>query len=230
MKKLIILPLLIAAMVLFYQEAGNSIALSYGYREGSYVATLSQQLIFLLLVSGLIVIHSRYEYLQVRRVSDPIWLIPLVPLPIIFLLSGDIRPIPFSGYMEILSITFLIAVNEEIIFRGFLKDTLSSIGEWTACIYCATIFSFFHFPNGIKSFVFSFFLSLLFFQLKTRFNCLWPLILAHILINFAGFVTEDDSSYHAVVYNSSNLYIVFVLFLLFKNKDRFRPGAQSSTI
>lgn len=217
-------------MVLFYQEAGNSIALFYGYREGSYVATLSQQLIFLLVVSGLIVIHSRYEYLQVRRVSNPIWLISLVPLPIFFLLSGDIRSIPFSGYMEVISITVLIAVNEEIIFRGFLKDSLSSIGEWTACIYSATIFSFFHLPNGIKSFVFSFFLSLLFFQLKNRFNCLWPLILAHILINFAGFITKNDSGYYAVVYNSSTLYIVFILFLLFKNKDKFSPGAQNSII
>lgn len=216
MKRMLISISILIPVTLLYQEAGKIIALHYGFLETSYIAALFQQLILLLLVASIIVVSSRYTYLHARRISNPIWLLALIPLPFVFLYSGPTRSIPLAGYVEIVTMTALVAINEEVVFRGFLHDYLRPAGERAACIYGALVFSLFHIPNGYSSFFLSFFIALLFCRLKDKFDCLWPLVVAHALINFATFVTRDDAHYYWLAYLCAIIYIVFILLLLSK--------------
>jgi membrane protease YdiL (CAAX protease family) len=78
------------------------------------------------------------------RQLNLLWL--LVPLPLLPLLDG-IAP-GASGKAEVyLTAALLVAVNEELLYRGLLLEVLSGFGVARAAIALAALFSAVHLPN-----------------------------------------------------------------------------------
>lgn len=78
------------------------------------------------------------------RELNLLWL--LAPLPLLPLLDG-IAPGATGKAGLYLGAALLVAVNEEILYRGLLLETLATFGAARAAIALAAVFSLIHLPN-----------------------------------------------------------------------------------
>ena len=101
-------------------------------------------------------------------------------------------PAPQGG-LYLLDLTFglvLVAYHEEVIFRRCARAVFSSgWGEGAAMIgLSALLFSAYHWTTGLGNMVYVFFFAIYAMFFLRRVGALWPLILAHFLVDFVQFL------------------------------------------
>ena len=144
------------------------------------------------------------EWFRKRR-SEFVWcfLLPLITIiPVAaYLLLMEIKGVPTRGgifsfapsnirfiFFNLLSISLIGSVTEEIFWRGFVQERLNKVfGAWAALFLQAGAFAGLHFrPLGGLGLVFLMGLIFGFWRMKRK--TLIPIIIAHIIINsFASF-------------------------------------------
>lgn len=148
--------------------------------------------------------------------------------------------IPALGTLLLyLGFTLLIGFVEETYFRGMMLRALRSRGLWTATIVTAVLFGAVHFDNlllgfsplhTVLQFGYAIALGLAFAALVLVTGLIWPLVLAHGLIDFSALLNSAASSTGVSPsdYVMSTLFVVifipYAIILLRRrnsNADRF---------
>ncbi len=132
------------------------------------------------------------------RKSDIVYfLIPFIP--VLTNLIPGIAVTSFSYVLEVFVIMLMVGFVEESIFRGLMLNALKARGLWKAAIITTLLFGLTHALNSLtgKSAVenvlqifFALSVGFAFAALVLHKGILWPLVLAHWLINFVGFIQK----------------------------------------
>jgi membrane protease YdiL (CAAX protease family) len=109
------------------------------------------------------------------------------------------------GYAaEILVIMLMVGFTEESIFRGLMLHAIKPRGPWKAAITTALLFGLTHALNtlagrspldAVVQICFALSLGFAFAALVLKKGLLWPLVLAHWLINVASYMQPANLSY-----------------------------------
>jgi membrane protease YdiL (CAAX protease family) len=105
---------------------------------------------------------------------------------------------------EILAITLMVGFVEEAVFRGLMLSALKAHGPWKAAIITALLFGLTHALNVLtgKSMVedaaqifYAVAIGFAYAALVLHKGILWPLVLAHFLIDFVNFIQKPGFTY-----------------------------------
>ncbi len=126
-----------------------------------------------------------------------LWL--LVPLPLLPLLDGVDAVVPARlGFFALAAL--LVALNEELLYRGLLLRALLPWGTGRAVAVLALLFSLIHLPNLLVGGSVAFELARLGMTLggavglmavRLRTTTLWPLIVAHWGLDFSEYIVAN---------------------------------------
>jgi uncharacterized protein len=104
--------------------------------------------------------------------------------------------------IQLLAITFLVGFAEETIFRGLMLTALKPKGIWTAVIVTSVLFGLSHSLNVLSGknladivtqILYALAIGFAFAALVLKKGILYPLVLAHFLIDFTAMIGRTDS-------------------------------------
>jgi hypothetical protein len=122
------------------------------------------------------------------------FVVPLVPMVINWLPGIDLSSA--RHLFGVLALTLMVGFVEETVFRGLMITALRSRGEWRAVLVPAVLFGLTHALNvlagksgteAIAQVAYAMAIGFAFGALLLHKGILWPLVLAHFLIDFAHF-------------------------------------------
>jgi len=87
----------------------------------------------------------------------------------------------------IVSTTIINSVFEEVVEAGYFIHTFSRFGMWPAILVSALLRMLYHVPLGMDGLLGIFTAGLIFAFVYWRWRQLWPLVLAHSLMNFYSY-------------------------------------------
>jgi membrane protease YdiL (CAAX protease family) len=149
-----------------------------------------------------------------------LWMVALAFLPAIVNLAFGVRNAPLSIILSWLVVSLSAAVVEEGIYRGLILHALLPRGAWRAAIISAGLFSLAHGLNVFAGYspayvllqvAYTFAIGFCFAAMLIRGGSLWPLVLAHTLINFAGFLAQPRGTASGVDGISVAITIAYVV-------------------
>jgi membrane protease YdiL (CAAX protease family) len=139
-----------------------------------------------------------------RRGDLLYFLVPFIPVFMNFIPGVEVTS--FRYLLEVLVITVMVGFVEEVIFRGLMLNALKVRGLWKAAIITALLFGLTHALNVLagKSLVedvaqiyYAVGIGFAFAALVLHTGILWPLVLAHWLIDFINFIQKPGFTYPA---------------------------------
>jgi uncharacterized protein len=139
-----------------------------------------------------------------RRGDLLYFLVPFIPMFINFIPGVEVTS--FRYLLEAAIITLMVGFVEEVIFRGLMLNALKVRGLWKAAIITALLFGLTHALNVLagKSLAedaaqifYAVAIGFAFAALVLRTGILWPLVLAHWLIDFVNFIQKPGFTYPA---------------------------------
>ncbi len=163
----------------------------------------------------------------------------LVPfLPILVNLTAGLEIAGLGSLTAILAITLTVGFVEESFFRGLMLNALKARGLWQAAIVSSLLFGLTHAMNGLAGgdalevgaqICYAIALGLGFAALVLRKGIIWPLVLAHFLIDLTGFMRKPGaySSPEWQVVIALGLTVVYTgygLFLMLQRSGEPAPG------
>jgi membrane protease YdiL (CAAX protease family) len=160
------------------------------------------------------------------------FLVPFLPMVINFIPGVEVTS--FSLFAEILVTTLMVGFVEETFFRGLMLNSLKARGVWRAAIITSVLFGLTHAMNmltgksvaeDVAQIFYAMAIGFAYAALVLKKGILWPLILAHFLIDFINFLQKPGFTYPAfwnmlIVIGISVLFTAYGLFLLLKKEKR----------
>jgi membrane protease YdiL (CAAX protease family) len=129
----------------------------------------------------------------------------IVPFfPIVINLIPGVEVTSLLLLTEILAITLMVGFVEETIFRGLMLNALKARGFWRAAILTSVLFGLTHAMNvvtgksiaeDVAQVLYAVAIGFAFAALVLKKGILWPLVLAHFLINFVNFIQTPGFAY-----------------------------------
>jgi uncharacterized protein len=119
---------------------------------------------------------------------------------------------------QLLIITLMVGFAEEAIFRGLMLNALKSRGAWTAAIVTSLLFALSHSLNVLSGknladvvtqILYALAIGFAFAALVLKKGIIWPLVLAHFLIDFTAMIGRTDFS--PVLNSVLGVAITFIL-------------------
>ena len=159
-----------------------------------------------------------------RRGDLLYFLVPFLPLFINFIPGVEVTSI---GYLlQVFVITLMVGFAEEGIFRGLMLNALKVQGLWQAAIITALLFGLTHALNAltgkslaenVAQICYALAIGFAFAALVLQTGILWPLVLAHWLIDFINFLQTPGFTYPAPwnVLITVSLAVVFTAYDVF---------------
>ena len=154
----------------------------------------------------LITMMGWWKVVGFRATEKPgdLWffIIPFLPL-IVNLIPGSQVDTLFR-LVEILAITLMVGFVEEAFFRGLMLNALKAHGFWRAAIITSVLFGLTHAMNVLTGKTVAEDAAQIFYAMAIGFayaglvlkkGILWPLVLAHFLIDFTNFIQRPGFSY-----------------------------------
>jgi CAAX protease family protein len=172
-----------------------------------------------------------------RRDDLLYFLIPFIPMFINFIPGLEVTSLGFL--LEVFITTLMVGFVEEAFFRGLMLNALKAHGFWKAAIITSLLFGLTHALNMLagKSFVedmaqifYAVAIGFAYAALVLKKGLLWPLVIAHFLIDFINFLQRPGFTYPPFweVFIVAGLGVVFtaygVLVMLEKRKEKAMPG------
>jgi membrane protease YdiL (CAAX protease family) len=172
-----------------------------------------------------------------RRGDLVYFLVPFIPMFINFIPGVEVTSLRYL--MEVFAITLMVGFAEEGIFRGLMLNALKLQGLWKAAIITALLFGLTHALNALtgKSLAenlaqicYALAIGFAFAALVLRTGILWPLVLAHFLIDFVNFLQKPGFTYPAPwnVLITVSIAVVFTAYGVFvmlpKNRVKVVPA------
>ena len=160
----------------------------------------------------------------------------IVPFfPIVINLIPGVEVTSLLLLTEILSITLMVGFAEETIFRGLMLNALKAHGFWRAAIITSLLFGLTHAMNVLtgKSIAedaaqvfYAVAIGFAFAALVLKKGILWPLVLAHFLINFTSFIQTPGFTFPPfweliIVVGLAVIFTAYGLFVMLqKSKEK----------
>ena len=128
--------------------------------------------------------------------------VPLVPAAINLIPGIDVGSLGFL--LSMLAIALLVGFVEEGVFRGLMLHVIEPRGPWKAAVITAVLFGLTHSLNVLtgKSVAddtaqvcYAMAIGFAFAAIVLRTGILWPLVLAHALIDFVNYIQNPDFVY-----------------------------------
>ena len=150
--------------------------------------------------------------------------VPLVPAAINLIPGIDVGSLGFL--LSMLAIALLVGFVEEGVFRGLMLHVIEPHGPWRAAVITAVLFGLTHSLNvltgksvadDVAQVCYAVAIGFAFAALVLRTGILWPLVLAHSLIDFVNYIQNPDFMYP----ESLQLAIVIGMPLLFAGYGLF---------
>jgi uncharacterized protein len=104
---------------------------------------------------------------------------------------------------QLLAITAMVGFAEEAIFRGLMLNALKPRGAWMAAIVSSLLFGLSHSPSVLSGkdlvdvvvqMLYALAIGFAFAALVLKKGILWPLVVAHFLIDFTAMIGRTDFS------------------------------------
>jgi len=181
-----------------------------------------------IIVAALLTLMGWWRVIGFRspdRKSDLVYFaIPFIPMIINFIPGLEVSSL--GHLMEILAITLMVGFVEETIFRGLMLNALKAHGSWKAAIITALLFGLTHALNMLTGrgileqaaqILYAVAIGFAFAALVLQKGIIWPLVLAHFLIDFVSYLQRPGFAYPPfwVVIISVSIAIVFTAYGLF---------------
>lgn len=131
-----------------------------------------------------------------------LWLFWLPFVPVIGNLLDGVQAIDTAQILLFLTIAALSGFAEEMLFRGLILRALLPTGIWRAALISAALFGTMHILNvlnmanpvqALLQVGYAAAIGFCYAALVIRTGTIWPLILAHSLTNFAGFIAAGGT-------------------------------------
>ena len=230
--------LLMEVMVIIVYILAGAIAHFKGLSNlGLYgIANLGLTIIAAVIITGM----GWWKVIGIRSPDSPRDLLYfIVPfLPVTFNLIPGIQIPGIYSFLGILGLTIMVGFVEESIFRGLMLSALKTHGFWKSAIITSLLFGLTHAMNLLagKSIVDN--LAQIFYAVAIGFayaalvlkkGILWPLILAHFLIDFFNFVQRPGFTFSpfwnlVIVVGIAVVFTVYGLFVMMqKDKEKGLP-------
>jgi membrane protease YdiL (CAAX protease family) len=159
-----------------------------------------------------------------RRADLLYFLVPFIPMLVNFIPGLETTSPRYVA--QVFAIALMVGFVEEAIFRGLMLQALKARGLWQAAIVTALLFGLTHALNVLtgKSFlqdavqiVYALTIGFAYAALVLRKGILWPLVLAHFLIDFVNFIQRPGFVYSpfSEVLIGASLAILFIAYGLF---------------
>jgi len=152
--------------------------------------------------------------------------VPLVPAAINLIPGIDVGSLGFL--LSMLAIALLVGFVEEGVFRGLMLHVIEPRGPWKAAVITAVLFGLTHSLNvltgksvtdDVAQVCYAMAIGFAFAAIVLRTGILWPLVLAHALIDFVNFIQNPDFVYPeslglAIVIGMTVLFASYGLFVM----------------
>ncbi|MEI7772709.1 MAG: CPBP family intramembrane glutamic endopeptidase [Chloroflexales bacterium] len=183
-------------VIVVYLMAGTIAAVAHLSNQaitGMANSTLS------VLVVGALSALGWWRAVGFTRPAQPHHLFFFLPLflPVLINLGVGLNIPSPTRCVELLAIACLIGFAEEAIFRGLMLNALKARGHWQATVITALLFGLSHALNLLSGksgtailiqIAYALAIGFAFAALVLKNGILWPLVIAHTLIDFTGFI------------------------------------------
>lgn len=193
--------LLFAVAVIVFLVVGTAVTLLE-------LAPWSLQIISFVLLSGVcFTLLAKNRWWSAIGLRPPyqrrlLWLFWLPFVPVIGNLLDGVQSTDSAQILLFLVMALLSGFVEEILFRGLILRALLPTGIWRAALISAALFGSMHILNvltmsnpiyALLQVGYAAAIGFAYAALVIRTGTLWPLILAHCLTNFAGFMAANGA-------------------------------------
>ncbi len=159
----------------------------------------------------------------------------LVPfLPIIINLIPGVEFVSLGQVSAVFAVTLLVGFVEESFFRGLMLQPLKAHGLWRAAIVTTLLFGLTHMMNLLASesvldaaqqLFYASAIGFAFAALALKFGIIWPLVLAHFLIDFAGMIQRPGFALSTtwsvtITVGTTLVFIVYGLYIMLRVGER----------
>jgi uncharacterized protein len=129
------------------------------------------------------------------------FIVPFLPAVVSLVAGVELKNV--LVVTQLLIITLLVGFAEEAIFRGLMLNALKSRGAWTAAIVTSLLFGLSHSLNVLSGknladvmaqILYALAIGFAFAALVLKKGIIWPLVLAHFLIDFTAMIGRADFS------------------------------------
>lgn len=168
-------------------------------------------------------------------VSNHDWVYFLIPLvPIIINLIPGIQIISFRHLLVILFVTLSVGFVEEAYFRGLMLTALKSSNAWMAILVTSLLFGLTHALNvlagkspieAVAQVLYALAIGLAFSALVIKKGVIWPLMIAHFLIDFFNFLQVKSNLFTTSIQVAIVLTIT-ILFTVYGVWIMLQPGEK----
>jgi uncharacterized protein len=219
--------LLEVVIIFVYLLAGTVAHFANLSNLGLYaIANLSLMVIAAALLTGM----GWWRTVGFRRADKPadLWFFAIPFLPVIFNLIPGVQVNDLQFLLGVLAITLMVGFVEEVFFRGLMLNALKSRGVWKAAVITALLFGLTHALNSlagksvaddVAQIFYAMAIGFAFAALVLKKGIIWPLVLAHFVIDFANFIQRPGFSYPspwdllivlatAVIFTGYGLYLM----------------------
>jgi uncharacterized protein len=221
-----------AVVILVYLLAGTVAHSMHLANLGLYgIANLSLTIIAALLLTAMRW-WKAVGFRSPDKSSDLLYyIVPFLPL-VVNLIPG-VEVTSTLHLMQILTITLMVGFVEETVFRGLMLNGLKARGFWKAAIITSLLFGLTHAMNllagksvaqDVAQIGYAIALGFAYAALVLKKGLLWPLVLAHFLIDFAYFMQRPGSAFPPVwdlliVVGMTVIFTAYGIFVMLQKND-----------
>lgn len=159
-----------------------------------------------LIAALLLTVMGWWKVVGFRLPAKPrdLWYFVVPCLPIVINLIPGVEVTSWLHLVEILAITLMVGFVEETFFRGLMLVPLKGRGLWRAALITALLFGLTHAMNVLAGkniaedaaqIFYAVAIGFAFAALVLKKGILWPLVLAHFLIDFVNFLQKPGFTF-----------------------------------
>jgi membrane protease YdiL (CAAX protease family) len=182
----------------------------------------------------LLTLKGQWKAIGFRAADKPTdfryYILPFFPLAINLIPGVEVSSL---GHLtEILAITLMVGFVEEVYFRGLMLNPLRARGFWKAAILTSFLFGLTHAMNVLAGkslaedaaqILYAMAIGFAYAALVLKKGIIWPLVLAHFLIDFTNFIQKPGYTYPLfwnlfIVLSITAIFTAYGLFLMFQKR------------
>jgi membrane protease YdiL (CAAX protease family) len=165
------------------------------------------------------------------------FVLPFLPLAINLIPGVEVTSLGHLGV--VLAITLMVGFVEEVFFRGLMLNALKARGSWRAAVITALLFGLTHAMNMLAGksaldaaaqIFYATAIGFAFAALVLKKGIIWPLVIAHFLIDFANFMQRPGFSFSpgwnvAITLGIGIVFTAYGLFVMLRVPETPRRDA-----
>lgn len=202
-----------------------------------------------IVAAALLSVLGWWRVVGLRRPDDwrdlRYFVVPLLPLAINLVPGIEVTSLGHLG--EVVALTLMVGFAEEVIFRGLMLNALKARGLWRAAVITALLFGLTHAMNvlaganafdAVAQIFYATAIGFAYAALVLKKGILWPLVIAHFLIDLAVFVQRTGFSFGpgwtvAITLATAVIFTAYGVFIMLRvpqgsNGDVVSPGESQS--